>query len=74
MGEVVILDTVTRLDLPPERILKAAIEADLQGVMVMGFTKEGEFYAATTYADGGAVLWLMEVTRGKLMEWQHDPV
>ena len=68
MGDVVILNTVTRLDLPADRILKAAIEADLDGCCVMGFTKSGDVYAATTYADGGSLLWLMEVVKVRLMQ------
>jgi hypothetical protein len=59
MSKVVNLPCVTRLDLPPDRVLEAAI-GELSGVVVIGYTKEGQHYFATTYADGGDALWLIE--------------
>ena len=70
MGEIVILNTITRLDLPPERILDAAKKADLESVVIIGYTKEGEYYGASSLADGGDVLWLMEITRDRLLNWE----
>lgn len=67
MSNVVNLPCVTRLDLPPERVLEAALEAGLDGVVVMGY-KDGEPYFASTYADGGNVMWLMELLRAKLLK------
>ena len=55
-AKVIPFNGITRLDLPPERILQMAIEADLEGVIVIGYTKDGEEYAASSYADGGTVL------------------
>lgn len=72
MGEVVYLDCITRLDLPPERVLSEAMKADLDGVVVLAFTKDGHYYGASSYHDGGDVLWLMEITRGKLLEWARE--
>lgn len=63
---------VTVLDLPPERILQKAIEADLDGVLVIGYTKDGEEYAASSYADGGTALWLLERTKTKLLAVTPD--
>ena len=68
MAEVVILDVVTRLDVPAERILSAAGEADLAAVVVVGRTEGGEFYFASSLADGGDVLWLLELAKKKLLE------
>lgn len=61
---VVELDVVSTLDLPPERILRKAQEAGLTGCIVIGLTEEGEEYFASSWADGGDVLWYME--RAKL--------
>ena len=58
---------ITKLDLPPDRILEAAKEK-LEGVIVIGFDKDGEFYGASSYADGGTALWLLEICKKKLME------
>ncbi len=56
---VVMLDTITRLDVPADRILTAAMEK-LEGVVIAGYTNDGEEYFASSYADGGDALWLIE--------------
>lgn len=67
MGDVVILNTVTRLDLPPDRILEAA-QGRLDSCLILGWDKEGQMFFASSYADGGEVLWLMEKAKKMLME------
>lgn len=66
MGEVVNLPCITTLDLPPDRILESAL-GKLEGVVVMGFNKDGTEFFASSYADGGPVLWLMERSKLKLL-------
>lgn len=66
--KVVDLDCVTRLDLPSERVLQKAIDAAVQEVVVIGYDKDGEFYFASSKADGGDVLWLLEQAKKRLME------
>lgn len=68
MGNVVILPVVTTLDIPAERILGQAIERDLKEAMVIGTDKEGNFYFAATFGDGGNVLWLLERARIEIMK------
>lgn len=66
MGDIVKFDGITKLDLPVERVLQEAIKADLEGVVVIGYTKnDGNEYMASSYAAGDRVCWLME--RCKLM-------
>ena len=65
MGKVITLGGVTRLDLPPDRILEAA-EGALESVVLLGYTKDGEEYFASSLADGGDVLWLLERCKDKL--------
>ena len=67
MGDVVNLGCVTKLDLPPDRILEQAI-GQLEGVVVLGYDKDGQEYFASSYADGGDVVWLMERLKKKLLE------
>lgn len=57
---VVTFDHPTKLDLPPERILNGALTQELSGVVVIGWTKDGEEYFASSMADGAEVIWLME--------------
>lgn len=43
-AEIVELKTVTLLDIPTERVLKRALEADLERCFVVGRTRDGTFY------------------------------
>jgi len=68
MGEVVELGNVTKLDIPPERILNKALENGITDVIVIGYDKDGDFYFASCQADGGSVLWLLEMAKRKLID------
>ena len=59
MSNVILLNNVTRLDLPPDRVLEAAL-GKLEGVIVIGYAKDGSEYFTSSYADGGDALWLIE--------------
>jgi hypothetical protein len=60
MTNVVELNCIGTLDLPAERILSKALDADLDTAIVVGYDKDGDLYFASTTADGGNVLWLFE--------------
>jgi hypothetical protein len=67
--DVVVLFTgITKLDLPAERIIGGAAKANLDAVVIIGFDGDGDFFFSANKADGGEVLWLMELARKKLME------
>lgn len=67
MGEVVPLGNVTLLDLPPDRILEAA-KGQLKGVVLIGFGEDDGFVFRSSYADGGTVVWLLEMAKKRLLE------
>lgn len=67
MSKVIKFTGVTRLDLPLDTVLDAAKET-LEGVVIMGWTTNGEEYFASTYSDGGTVLWLVERMKKMLLE------
>ena len=67
MGEVVELGCVTRLDLPADKVLEKAI-GTMDSVVLIGYDKEGDEYFASSLADGGDVLWLLERCKQKLLE------
>ena len=66
MGNVVPIGCITRLDLPADQILDAA-NGKLDSVVVMGYDKDGNEYFASSIADGGSALWLMERCRQRLL-------
>jgi hypothetical protein len=63
---VIPLGNVTQLNLPPDRILDAA-KGQLKSVVLVGFDTDGQVYAASSLADGGSVLWLIEQLKIKLL-------
>lgn len=67
MGDVVLLNVITRLDIPVERVLDGATNAELEEVVVIGYDKEGEFYFSSNKANGGSVLWLLEQAKKELL-------
>lgn len=54
-------------DTDPAPVLAAAASAGLEGVVVMGFTKNGEEYFDSSYLDGPLVAWLAQRALHKLM-------
>jgi hypothetical protein len=67
MGEVVDLDVVTTLDLDPDRILDRA-KGQLETVIIIGVDEDGDEYFASSVADGGSALWMMERAKKALLE------
>lgn len=67
VATVVDFPGITKLDIPAERILDRAVKADLTDVVVIGYTKEGERYFASSYASGPEVLWLLENAKHDLI-------
>ena len=72
MGKVIPLGMVTRLDLPVERVLDGAKESCPDGVVILGYDADGEPYFASSIADGGEVLWLLEKLKLKLLNVEVD--
>jgi hypothetical protein len=68
MTNVIKFNGKTTLDLPPERILNEAVNADLGEAVVIGWRKDGSFYFASSIADGADVNWLLDRTKKELQE------
>jgi hypothetical protein len=66
VSNVVYLNNVTKLDLPPDRVLEQAI-GKLEDVVIVGYTKEGDEYFASSYASGPEALWLLERCKQELL-------
>lgn len=67
MENVVDFPGITKLDLPPERIIQKAAEAGLTDVVILGYDKDGEEYFVSSVADGAEVLWLLERLKLQLL-------
>lgn len=67
-ADIVQWNGITKLDLPPELILTEGLETDLEHVLLLGWTKDGQFYFASTFAGAPENLYLMERARHELMK------
>lgn len=67
MSNVVSFGGLTKLPLPPEKILNAALEKPFSRVTVIGVLEDGEEYVASSTSDCGAILWDMERARHMFM-------
>lgn len=65
MAKVVPIGGVTKLDLDPDAVLENN-KGKFEGVVIIGYDKDGVERFASTYADGGTVLWLLERCKQKL--------
>jgi hypothetical protein len=65
---VVLLPVVTTLDIPVARIIDGARDADLDDILVLGTTKDGLNYFASSQADGAQALWLIEHAKMRLLQ------
>lgn len=63
MGEVVDFDGPTLLDIPPEKILRGALESDLVSCIVIGECADGELYTATSTGDLAAIILALELCK-----------
>lgn len=65
---VVVLNVITTLDVPPERILKGALHRKVKQLVILGYDEDGDEFFASSIADAGSVMWLMERMKKKLLE------
>lgn len=65
MGEVVTLNTQTTLDIPVSKVLEGA--QDLESVVLVGLTKDGEIYFASSGGDGPSINWLLDHAKLRLL-------
>lgn len=76
-AQVLAYPGITSLNMPAEQMLDLAKNANLDQIVIMGYAKDGEFYFASSIADGGAILWLMETAKLEMFNvscvHNHEP-
>jgi hypothetical protein len=65
-AKVILFTGVTKLDLPADRILEINL-GKLDGVVILGYDHDNNEVFASSYADGGTVLWLLERCKKRLL-------
>ena len=63
---------MTKLPIPADRVLGAAMELSFERVTVIGCTDDGEEYVASSTSDCGAMLWDMERAKHLFMKMADD--
>lgn len=71
MGEVIDLHP-EHAEIEPKTVLSAAIERDLQQVVVVGWTQGGELYLSMSHAYVPDLLWLVSHAQKMLMNMDVD--
>ena len=67
---VIPINCGTTLDIPVEKVLNGALKAELDVVILVGSTSEGELYFASSSGDETKVLWLIEKAKKDLLDFQ----
>lgn len=71
MSNIIPLGNITRLDLPADDILEQ-VKGQFEGVVLIGWGADGKMQFASSYADGGTVLWLLEQCKLALLNIGGD--
>ncbi len=53
----------TRLDIPVDKVLEGAVDADLKGVVIIGEDQDGELFLASSMQDASKMIWLIELAK-----------
>lgn len=67
MAEIMDFPGVTKLNLDPDRVLSAAV-GELDSAIVIGYTKDGDEYFASSVSSGPEAIWLLERMKLKLLQ------
>lgn len=71
MGEVVPLNVVTMLPVPPECILECALKAGLSEVIIVGLVKEtGKLYFAASETSAAKIGFELDLAKATLVQNQ----
>lgn len=66
MGSLKMFPGITPLDHDPDVMLKLA-QGNLSEVVILGYDKDGKFFFSSNKADGGHILWLIELAKHELL-------
>lgn len=74
MGDVVNLNTLTSLDIDPERVIKAASEADLASVVICGWDQDGKLHFQSSIGSNAETLLTLELCKKWLLELVNNDI
>lgn len=71
MGDVVDLHCITRLEIPPHKVLDK-VPRDLESVVIIGFDADGDLYFASSLPDSPNVIYLLEKAKQELFKCEDE--
>jgi hypothetical protein len=66
-------EPLTTDKVPINKVLSGADKANLKETVVIGYDEKGDFYFASSEADGPSVLWLLESAKKELLNVTFNP-
>lgn len=67
-ARIIEFNGITKLDIDVDRMLENTKGRGFTGVVILGFDADEQEYFASSIADGGTVLWLLEKCKKALLE------
>ncbi len=68
MAEIIGFPGKTTLDIKPKKVLKAALKANMDQLVIAGIDENGEEYFASSYGSLSETLFLLERFKKMLLE------
>lgn len=67
-AEILTFDGPTSLDISDERVLNAAIDQKITGVVVVGYDANGDVYMSSSKGSMAEILWMLETAKKILLD------
>jgi hypothetical protein len=72
LDNVIYANIPTTLDIAPERILENAKDAKLETCLVLGWTKEGYLYPASSTGSVADINYLIDMAKGYFLNYDSE--
>ena len=66
-AEVLPFTGISILDIPPEKVLQAAIDAGITEVVIVGIDADGKHYFASSMSSAPEIAWHLDTAKWRLM-------
>jgi len=73
MSEVIKFPGKTYADIPPDDVLTSGM-GKLSGVVLVGYTNDGQEYIASSMSDGPQMVWLLERAKLYVIEDEQNDI
>lgn len=68
MSNIINIGGLTKLPIPVQKVLQAALDLNLTSAIIIGYDQNGEEYFSSSEPDGAEILWLLERSKQRLID------